>query len=327
MTTPHRLLLFASLALGAALAAGPVRARADEPSSLARAEADLVLLAGQLRDPRVPSADLLGSVEAIEAEFFRLAAAPPPGVAAAVTADPALAPVKAWQGRALDLLLRALTVARPDARHRGNRLADVNLRAAVALGILLGSPELAVHRDAKELARLRADRARALEDALEGPLGKPKPGRDPVSAALLEATFAALARTNDPAALDWLREEYLHTRSGELEEQRLLAAHKAMLLFTHVPGRARHALARQVIVSYRGTAASAAQNPPVNKPFWDRLKFGIVELFKHYATPPGGGPPANARGEVLNTLEELHVWWRRHDDPTKAPWLDPKPAG
>jgi hypothetical protein len=269
-------------------------------------------LGTHLKDAKGANEDLVASIAAIEAAFFRL------------DADTRPEHVKAWQGSALDHLFRALTLFRYDAKTKENVRNDVNLGAAVTLGNLLGSADLALHRDEKEVAKLRAERARALMDAIGTAFGRPKPGRDyDVPGKVIDAAFTALGKTNDPAALEWLREEYLHTRGGDFEEVRLLAAHKALLLFTQVPGRTRHAIARQVIVSYRGVAAAAVQKPPVGKAFWDRIKFGVVEVFKYYATAPGGGPPENVKG-VMNTIEELHVWWRAHDDPAKAPWVDPK---
>jgi hypothetical protein len=190
---------------------------------------------------------------------------------------------------------------------------------------VLGSPDLATHRDEKELLKLRADRARQLRGVITDALGKPR-GRDyVVAAAVLDAAFVALGRTNDPAALDWLREEHTHTRAGEFEEVRLVAAHRALVLFTNVPARARHAMVKRLVTAYGGTAATATHEHPNVKAFWDRIKFGVVEAIKYYATAPGGGPPENAQGEVLNSLEDLTTWWRDHDVLGKAPWVDPRP--
>ena len=314
MTTTNRARVLAFLlALAAAGGSGSPSAHAEGDVPFAEVQVHVQHLAERMKDARTGNEDLVASIAAIEASFFRL--------------DPGLQPeaVKAWQEEALDQLFRALTVVRYDARTKENTRNDVNLRAAVALGNLLGSPDLAVHREPKELARLRADRARGLRGAITVAFAKPTGNREyEVPPAVLDATFTALGKTNDRAALEWLLAEYMHTRSGYFEESRLLPAHRAMLLFTNVPGRLRHAIARQVIVSYRGTAAGAADNPAVGKAFWDRIKFGVVELFKHYATGPGGGPPETGKGEVINTIEELHIWWRHHDDPTRAPWLDPK---
>jgi hypothetical protein len=155
---------------------------------------------------------------------------------------------------------------------------------------------------------------------------------------VLEATFAALGKTNEPKALDWLLAEYVHTRNGPFEEERLVAAHKAMVLFTNtanvLPGKKRHMIVDTFIKTYAGVEANAKQTggadakqkaqAQASKAFWDKIKTGVVAVINYYATPPGGGPPTTKDGQGITTLEELNGWWRANDNVKKAPWVDPK---
>jgi hypothetical protein len=299
---------------------GPRAAVAAEPVSFSQAAADVRTLGEQIRDKKQPNADLLGTIAAIEAAFFRLDPPPEPAVD-----GPLL--VRQWQVKALDQLFDALQLVRVSPRDRRNVRDDVNLRAAEALGSILGSKDLGRLRDTKEVAALRSARAQQLMAVVATDLGRTAAKDRDVPQALLDAVFVALARTNDPKALDWLAKEFVHTRGGAFEEARLLAAHKAMTLFTNVPGRKRYDIAEVMIRLYDGTAASAKQATPegrTHKAFWDHVRVGVIAAINHFATPPGGGPPTDAAGLGLTSVEELSAWWRAHKKPTQAPWLDPK---
>lgn len=352
----HRLSAFSltSAALIGALLVTARPARAADPVPLEQAEADVTLLLAQLKNDKGGNDDPNGSIAAVLAEFFNIA--PPAGEAP--TAPAAGAPeeeqkafvaaqkkyeddhkawqakVKEWQGKAVDALFKALRVVVYNPKNKENTRADVNLKAAQALGDILGSADLAKLRDAKEVEKLRADRARDLEDVITNDFGKPKGNKEfTVRTDILEATFAALGRTNEPKALDWLSKEYIHTRNGQFEEDRLVAAHKAMKLFTNVPGKTRFAIVGQMITQYSGTEANAKQTGGTDpkartqaqaaKAFWDKIKAGVVDCINYYATAPGGGPPANAEGQGYTTVDDLKKWWTDHDKASRAPWVDP----
>jgi hypothetical protein len=300
---------------GGAAAADPAR------TTFAQAVADVKSLGEQVRDRKRGNSDLIGTIDAIEREFFRVE---PP------TDAPPDWPARKreWQEKALDHLVAALRAVDADGRAQNAR-NDVNLRAAEVLGRVLGSKDLLLLRDEKAAAALRAARARALMAVLGTDFGRAGTKDHEVPAGVLEATFAALARTNDARAFDWLAKEYVHTRGGAFEEARLVAAQRALTLFTGVPGRKRHELVEHMTRIYSGTDASARQNTPegrANKAFWDRVRVPVIALINHLATAPGGGPPTDEKGLGLTTMDELTAWWRAHKKPTQAPWLDPKPA-
>src|SRR5688572_28776709 len=108
MAVPYRALVLAALGLVASVEVGLRQASADDAVPFAQAEADVTLLSTHLKDAKWANEDLVGSMAAIEAAFFRL--------------DPGVRPedVKAWQGRALDHLFRALTLVRYEPRTKEN---------------------------------------------------------------------------------------------------------------------------------------------------------------------------------------------------------------
>ena len=167
--------------------------------------------------------------------------------------------VKAWQDAALDQLFKALKVVEYNAKQKENSRTDVNLKAAQAIGEILGSPDLAKNRDAKEVEKLRSERAKQLMDVISSDFGKQTGNKEyQIAVGVLEATFAALGKTNEPKALDWLLKEYTHTRNGQFEEERLVAAHKAMVMFTTpavVPGKKRHEIVSVMYTNYSAVEA------------------------------------------------------------------------
>jgi hypothetical protein len=349
------LCLFTAFATVAALGLTSRDARAADPVPIEQAEADVTMLMAQVKDDKKGNEDLIGSIGAIQAEFFNIA--PPAGEAPAALADGATPEavqahaaaqkkydddvkkwqerVKTWQGDALDVLFKALRVVEYNPKQKENSRNDVNLKAALALGEILGSPDLAKFRDEKEVAKLRGENARKLQDVITNDFGKPKGNREySVPVGVLEATFAAIGKTNDPRSLEWLAKEYVHTRNGQFEEERLVAAHKAMKVFTNVPGKQRYAIVGEMIKIYSGTEASAGNQSSGStaaekskaqaaKAFWDKIKSGVVEAVNYYATAPGGGPPVNTEGQGYTTLTELRRWWQEHERPNRPPWVDP----
>jgi hypothetical protein len=335
---------------GGALAAG-------EPIELKAAEAEVGTLAAWVKDKKKPNEDLIGTLGAVQNAFFHIAPPPDeapkdPGADASEEDKKAYQAalktyeqtqkawqekVKAFQEAALDQLFKALKVVEINAKNKDNLRTDVNLKAAQTIGEILGSPDLAKYRDAKEVEKLRAERAKHLMDVLANDFGKEAGKKElQIAVGVLEATFAALGKTNEPKALDWLLKEYTHTRNGQFEEERLVAAHKAMVMFTSptpVPGKKRHEIVDLFIKGYAGVEANAQQTggsdakaraqAQASKAFWDKIKTGVVAVINYYATAPGGGPPTKD-GQGMTTLKDLSDWWRDNDNPRKAPWVDPK---
>ena len=341
--------LAVTLAAVTALGVGARGALAADPVPLEQAEKDVKMLLTDVKDDKKGNEDLIGSIGAIQAEFFNLVQPPEPPAAPPDPADPAAVAahaaavkaykehperVKTFQKEALDALFKALRVVEYNPRNKENTRNQVNLSAARALGEILGSPDLAKFRETKEVAKLRSDRARDLQGVITADLGKPKGNKEyDVPVDVLEAAFAAVGRTNDLKSLDWLREEYIHTRNGRFEEERLVAAHKAMKLFLNVPAKTRFDIVDAMITLYGGAEAKGTQQSgstaaeraaaQAAKAFWDKIKTGVIEVINYYATAPGGGPPVNAEGQGYTTIKELNRWLNEHKRMGKDPWVDP----
>ncbi|MFM8980758.1 MAG: hypothetical protein ACKOSS_09905 [Planctomycetia bacterium] len=333
------------------------------PPSLARAEGvpledakrNLEVFGGQLKDRKLGNEDLNGSIEALASDFYNIASpaekapdALPDGAdeearkahAAATKAyEEALkkqrAAVRDWQHAALDLIFRALKLVVYDAKTKSNLRDDVNIKASLVLGDLLGNPKLAEGRDAKELEKLREGWSKQLRDLLAGELEEPKQDYQ-VPVAVLENTFAALGKINDPKTVAWLLENYSHTNNAPAKVERLKAAHKAMVLFKGIKGDLRFQVVEKFATIYsaaEATANNAAANSgdakqktaaAASKKFWDDVKTDAIAVVNYYATGPDGAAPANAEGQALTTMKDLFVWFGDHSRKNRAPWLDEK---
>lgn len=332
----------------------PAAARA-EGVPLEDAKRNLDVFASQLKDRKLGNEDLNGSIEAIASDFYSLAApaekAPDPlpdgadeearkaHAAAQKAFDEAQrkhrGAVRDWQGSALDLIFRALKLVSYDAKNKANLRDDVNIKASQVLGDLLGNPKLAEGRDAKELEKLREGWSKQLRDLLAGELEEPKMDYQ-VPVAVLENTFAALGKINDPKSLAWLLENYSHTNNAPSKVERLKAAHKAMVLFKGVKGELRFQVVEKFATIYsaaEATANNAAANSgdakqrtaaAAAKKFWDDVKTDAIAVVNYYATGPDGKSPANAEGQALTTMKDLFVWFGDNSRKNRAPWLDDK---
>ena len=360
----HRSSLFAlSLAALLSLAGGLVRpsVAAADGVALADAQRDLDLFKEQLGEKKSGNEDLNGSIDAIAKAFFNLAPPTDPGPAPAADAgEDALkahvlkvaqydkelkdfpVQVKAYQEKALGLIVRGLRLVLFNPRNKENTRNDVNIKAAQVLGDLLGSPDLAKCpnakdplRDEKELLKMRSERSRELREVIAGDLTTPRQEyQGPL--AVLEFTFAALGKMNDPKSLEWMRDEFIHTRNAPDEVDRLVSAHKAMILFKNVLGDMRFSVVQAMVTTYRGAEAqanagsTAAADPKAKaqaasaKTFWDRVKKDAVAATNYYCTDASNKAPQTADGQALTTMEELARWWTDNNRKNRAPWLDPK---
>jgi hypothetical protein len=289
-----------------------------EPIALAVAQRDLRSFETQLKDRRVGNEDLIGSLNALARAFFDLGRPTEPDPAAGTYP----ADVRRFQDEALDAVVKALRLGRPLQSSKDkteNVRNDVNLMAAQVLGELLGDPRLgtlgngAVIRTPAEVRDARALRSGQVIDALGKELAEKK--RWDVPQLVLEAAYAALGRMNDPSALVWVAADAVGPADGAYEAERRVAAHKALMTFSDVPGRTRFGVVQKLLGLYVAKAAAAAQAGNGSPVF-----ASSAALVIHFATPPGGAPPAVA-GRPATTLRDLDVWFREHSDPTKPPWL------
>jgi len=349
-----RIPLAAALAALIALALPVAQARA-EGSTLEDAKRNLEVFGGQLKDRKLGNEDLNGSIEAIATDFFTIAQpaekapealaegadeeARKAHAAAQKAYEDALkkhrAAVRDWQNAALDLVFRALKLVAYDAKNKANLRDDVNIKASLVLGDLLGDARLSECRDAKELEKLREGWSKQIRDALAGDLEEPKSDYQ-VPVAVLENAFAALGKINDAKSLAWLLENYSHTNNAPAQVERLKAAHKALLLFKGVKGELRFQLVEKFSTIYsaaEATASNAAANSgdakqrtaaAAAKKFWDDVKTDAIAVVNYYATAPDGKAPANAEGQALTTMKDLFVWFSENSRKNRAPWLDEK---
>lgn len=346
--------LAAALAALLSLVLPPALARA-EGVPLEDAKRNLEVFAGQLKDRKLGNEDLNGSIEALANDFYNIAA--PAEKAPEALADGAdeearkahaaatkayedavkkqRAAVRDWQHAALDLIFRALKMVAYDAKTKANLRDDVNIKASLVLGDLLGNPKLAEGRDAKELEKLREGWSKQVRDLLAGELEEPKQDYQ-VPVAVLENTFAVLGKINDPKSVAWLLENYSHTNNAPAKVERLKAAHKAMVLFKGVKGELRFQVVEKFATIYsaaEATANNAAANSgdakqrtaaAAAKKFWDDVKTDAIAVVNYYATGPDGAAPANGEGQALTTMKDLFVWFGDHNRKNRAPWLDEK---
>jgi len=206
----------------------------------------------------------------------------------------------------LDALLDALTL---EKIQDGKNLHDaVNVQAAALI------PQAAWTLDEKGRARLTRDLVRAVETLQKR--------RDPtVRPDVLAAALEALARAGDLSGLEWMADNYLHTRDNEKDG--LVAAHRAMILYENVPGKMRYRICDVIIKVYLAVeaqadqdAADAAGNARFRR-LWSVIGPGVIACLQHFA-----GRPADADGAPLDRMEEFHAWWRGVRNPAKPPWLD-----
>lgn len=325
-------LLAVGLFLGLILTAVP--AAAVDPDA---AEADLE----QLKKSTKKSAtneDLLQYLDAV-ASNYKTAEGPPKPAEGASPEE-----LKQWEAdtkkfekwldgyrkRAEKLFLKIMTLVKVE--NGRNVRDDVNIRAAAILGELpLPPPPETASPEAKQAwkegdAELRKDLSKKIMQAIEKKLTKVKTHE--VSTDLLDAVFAALGKLNDESALVWLAKEYSHTI--DTKKEYLVAAHKAMILFTNVPGKIRYDIVSEFVKQYAGVELQAEKSDPsaaiqAKKRFWDYIKTHTIPVVQHFAKDSDGNPAADEEGTALSEMKQFQDWMRDHKNPRKPPWTDPKP--
>ncbi len=214
--------------------------------------------------------------------------------------------------KAEKLFFKALTLQK--IRAETNIRDDVCIRAAKILGDIA---QLKVIADDEKKRKKLSDK---IAKALDG-LRKAK---YQVSTDHLEMAFAAIGKLNHPAGLKWMLDNFVHTKNSPNEVDRLIAAHKAMVLFTNVPGKTRYAVTEEFIKIYQATENTASQNTTdtkvqATKEFWDKIRVDAIKVVQHYA-----GEPTDADGQAYSTMAGFKDWFRDHKKANKPPWVDEK---
>ena len=222
--------------------------------------------------------------------------------------------VKSYRRRARSHLLAALLLVDVDPKTRVNLRDLVCVEGARALGV--------VFADARAVASIRRDVSLDIRRALETSLYRPRAYR--VSMELAEACFDALARMNERTSLEWMVAEHIHTRDVPEDIVQMLAAQRAMVKFNRVPGVLRFQIVKRMISLYAGSETLAedvirfpGSRAQAAKQFWDKVRVTVIAVLQFYCRMP-----VNERGQAFSTLREFQVWWQRHDNVTRDPWLD-----
>lgn len=219
------------------------------------------------------------------------------------------------------LMLKALRLKK--LRKKVNLRTDVNVHAAKVIG------QLADAYPGAEGAKPRAHLSNHLRNEIRGLQG----AKHDVHADVLEAALASLAMLGDIKSLDWMLDEFSHTKAVEVDW--LVAAHKAMVKFpvkpdessgrAFAPGRMRQAIVNKFITIYTAveTAANTSSNDAgilAKKRLWDRMKSHTIPVLQHFAHAPRDP----ATGAAYATMKEFQRWFRDHRSLRRAPWRDPK---
>ena len=326
--SPHAVTLLLPVTLAILLLSGlaGLAAPAADPIDLETAKSDLARLQTSLKSRKSVSEVIAGDLDAVRDAYHNLAAPPPP-VLEEIPADASDEDKAALEKEnkkrkeehekemgkferdkekfkkdAEKLFIKALKLQKIHASTNRNIRDDVNVKAAQIIGDT-GTQKL----------------AKAVQKAIDTTFFKAKYD---VPTQLREEAFAALGKLNDMDSLAWMLDEFVHTK--ETEAEWMSAAHKAMVLFTDVPGKLRHAIVQDMVKTYAGLETQAKQNSPdvkiqAAKRLWDQIKNDVIKVVQYFA-----GAPLNDEGEALATMEEFARWFRAHKKPNRAPWKDEK---
>ncbi|MDA1195851.1 MAG: hypothetical protein O2894_11785 [Planctomycetota bacterium] len=319
MTSPRRLfslstawpragLSLAAALLGLVLAASPALA-----VDLAGAQQDLE----QLKKATKASAtndDVRGYLDAVFNAYKNLAGPEKPAEGASEDE------VKAWESEnakfekarddyrddAEKLFLKVLTLVKVE--NETNIRDDVNIRAATILGEL--GPVLE--------EKARESLSRSIIKEIERKLTKVKTHE--VNSEVLASAFAALGHLNDPDSLEWMLKNHCH--ANEVQKDYIIAAHRALVLFTNIEGKIRYEVVSTFVKVYGGVELQAEKSSNkaadlAKKRFWDDIKTHTIPVVQHFA-----GKPTTAEGSALATMEEFTEFMREHKNVRKAPWED-----
>lgn len=214
--------------------------------------------------------------------------------------------VAKYRASAQKQILKVLTLVK--IKNETNLRGDVNTKAATILG------EMGPFLDAKG----RKDLSKKIMQAIEKKMTKVK-GYD-INTDTLDATFAALGKLNDPGSLAWMAKNYTHANDNRKEY--LIAAHKAMVLFTSVPGKLRQEVCAAMVKTYAGVESQAQQvsaDPKITakKDFWDAIKTYSIPVLQYFASQP-----EDEEGVPMAEVKQFQQFMRDHRSLKKEPWAD-----
>ena len=215
--------------------------------------------------------------------------------------------------KAEKIILKCFNLVKLSRDKESNLRSDVNRTAALVISNL--APRMTEDQREKFSAKLIK--------SLDG-LAKAK---YKVNADALEAGFAALGHMKLIKSLEWMADEFIHTKNSDDQIVRLIAAHKAMVMFPHAdtPGKLRYAIVKEMVKTYSGTETQSEQttndkNVQAAKAFWDRVRVDAIKVLQHFA----GETAQTEDGQVFNRVNDFEAWFREHKSAKKAPWKDEK---
>jgi hypothetical protein len=306
------LALAAVVGLPAAAGALARTAAAAEAVELAEAAEQDEGLERLLSRTRATNDEIILALETVAAQFHEVKAPEDPEALKTFRDR-----VKSYRSRARAHFLAALLLVKVDPKLRENVRDPVAIAAARILGT--------VFSDSRTLLSVRQSVARDLVRALETSLYKPHGYH--VSIPLTETCFDSLARLNQIASLEWMVDQFIHTRDVAEDVAQLIAAQKAMVKFTGVPGSLRLRIVKRMVAIYAGveTRANSIQGfgPSAEQAarlFWDQVRVVVIAVLAFYAREP-----VDAQGQGFTTVREFQVWFQANDNPRRQPWLDRPP--
>lgn len=319
----------------ATLVASPATAWAEdkaEPVAYEEAVRDLATLGGYLKDRKAINDQINQYLELVARAYVNLKRPDKPADDAGEDAKAAYKSVKAkfdkdaadFRKKAEKLFFKAFGLQR--VKKDTNQRDDVNTRAAqviAGLGKAYGMD--------KAGAKARA----AISKKLRGAMEKLKKIKYDLNTDTLGAAFMALGQLGSIGSLEWMLDEYSHTK--ENEQDWLVAAHTAIVQFPTTQakgtelgrewatGKLRFAVIESFIKSYASVESAANRSSAdakdrAKKRFWDNIKNVTIPVMQHFA----GAPMDADSGEALATMNEFEKWFRKHKNVRKDPWADPK---
>ena len=260
------------------------------------------------------NADIITSLHAVaetHGRFHRFLAPGPrvptaPDSAYARAAQRYSADQARFNRKAEKAFLKALRLVRLDSDEERNQRADVNEAAARVF--------------AKLAPRLDPDIRDRISKYLMRTIDRWEKAKYRMSFRVLDATFGALADLGRSRALEWMADEFIHTKNSEPHVLRLIAAHRAMVRFPRAASRPklRHAIFNEMIRTYSCIEEQAQwdRDPNAARAFWSRVDAGVLAALQHFAGPTA----THEDGTRCESVQAFETWFRDHKNRRKPPW-------
>ncbi len=274
------------------------------------------------RSPRATNDDLIQYLTVVAESAANLGADPRPTPKHGEARSPVTRrcpDVERYRRQAHALYLNCLVLARP-TRYGRNQRAPANIRAAQILG------ETAAYLGAEDREALSARIRRVVDRHFL------KVKAYAVSEDVLEAVFLALARLGSLETLEWILKEHVHARVERSDY--LLTAHRSLVRYRSVPGDLRYRIVKKFIRVYVPIERFAEGKTRGGQPrdglgmmarrLWYDIRSEVREVVRYYAARRSRMAPRIGT-KPPTRMSEFEAWFRRHKDPRKAPWVDPKP--